>query len=126
MRFQPKRRASIDHRPGPNIASAAPAVPSNSQTHRSPRSTTIFQISISATVDPAMGVHRPAMRRIPAAIESTAAIVTSVGEALDSLEAARATSADPTTTRMRSRPVPGQPPANVEYKRRNDTPYEPY
>jgi len=120
MRFQPKRRASMDHRPGPNIARAAPAVPSNSQTDRSPGSISIFQISISATEVPAMGVHKPAIRRIPAPIESTAAIVTFVGGSLQSLELARTSSAEPTTTRMRSRPMPGQPPANVEYKRRNN------
>jgi hypothetical protein len=36
---------------------------------------------------------------------------------------ARTTSAEPTTTRIRSKPVPGQPPANVEYKRRKDAPF---
>jgi hypothetical protein len=39
-----------------------------------------------------------------------------------SLEKARTTSADPTTNRIRSKPDPGQPPANVEYKRRNRAP----
>ena len=33
-------------------------------------------------------------------------------------ELARTTSVDPATRRRRSKPVPGQPPAKVEYKRR--------
>jgi len=118
MRFQPKRRASMDHKPGPNIASAAPAVPNKSQTHLSPGSTIIFQSSISATKLPTMGVHNPATRRMPAPIESTARIVTFKGGSIHSLEAARTTSAEPITKRMKSKPVPGQPPANVEYSRR--------
>ena len=119
MRLHPKRRASIDHRPGPNIARAAPAVPNKSQTHRSPGSTNILQISIRATDVPTIGVHKPATNRIPAAIESTASMVTFIGGSLASLEAARTISAQPTTKRMSSKPTPGQPPANVEYRRRN-------
>jgi hypothetical protein len=122
MRFHPKRRASTDHRPGPNIARAAPAVPNNSQTHLSPGSMNIFQISITATEVPTMGVHKPAISRIPTPIESAARTLTFIGEWLANLEAARTTSAQPITKRMRSKPAPGQPPANVEYRRRNDTP----
>ena len=80
MRFHPKRRASMDHRPGPNIARAAPAVPNSSQTHLSPVSISIFQISISAMEVPTIGVHKPTISRIPAPIESTAGIVTFIGE----------------------------------------------
>jgi hypothetical protein len=121
MRFQPKRRASIDHRPGPNIARAAPAVPNNNQTHRSPGSVIIFQTSISATEVPTTGVHKPAISKIPAPIASTARIATFKGGSLHSLKPVRTISAEPTTTRMRSSPMPGQPPANVEYRRRNNT-----
>jgi hypothetical protein len=124
MRFQPKRRASIDHSPGPNIARAAPAVPNKSQTHLSPGSIIIFQISMSATEVPTMGVHNPATRRMPAPMASTAGMVTFKGGSIRSLEAARTTSEEPITKRRRSKPVPGQPPANVEYSRRNDTPYK--
>ena len=45
MRFQPKSRASMDHKPGPNIARAAAAVPNSSHTHLSPGTVSIFQIS---------------------------------------------------------------------------------
>ncbi len=39
---------------------------------------------------------------------------------------ARTTSTEPTTKRIRSKPVPGQPPANVEYNRRNTHPSRHY
>src|SRR4029077_6610651 len=118
-RRHPKRCASTDHKPGPNIARAAPAVPNSSQTDLSPASVRIFQISINATDVPAMGVHRPKISSVPAPIKSTAGIVTFiVGRLLHSRKPARTISTEPTTTRMRSNPVPGQPPANVEYNRR--------
>jgi len=119
MRFHPKRQASMDHKPGPNIARAAAAVPNSSHTHLSPGSANIFQISINAMEVPTIGVHKPTISRIPAPIKSTAGIVKFIGGgSLHSLKPARTTSADPTTKRMRSKPVPGQPPANVEYRRR--------
>jgi len=124
MRFHPKRRASIDQRPGPNMARAAAAVANSSHTHLSPATVSIFQISIKAMDIPTMGVHKPTMSRIPAPIKATAGMVTFIGGgSLHSLKLARAISTEPTTTRMRSKPVPGQPPANVEYSRRNDAPF---
>jgi len=124
MRFHPKRRASMDHKPGPNIARAAPAVPNSNQTHLSPDSVSILQISINAMEPPAIGVHKPTISSIPAPIKSAVGIVTFMGgRSFHSLELARTISTEPTTTRMRSKPVPGQPPANVEYKRRNNAPF---
>ena len=70
-----------------------------------------------------MGVHKPAISRIPAAIKSTAGIVMFMGGgSLHTLTLACTTSVEPTTKRMRSKPVPGQPPANVEYRRRKERP----
>jgi hypothetical protein len=127
MRLHPKRRASMENKPGPNIARAAPAVPSSSQTHLSPVSVSIFQISINAMDVPAMGVHNPAINSIPAPIKSTAGIATFMGGgSLHSLKLARTTSAEPTTKRMRSKPMPGQPPANVEYNLRKTHPSRRY
>ena len=127
MRFHPKRRASMDHKPGPNIARAAATVPSSSQTHLSPGSANIFQISINAMEVPTIGVHKPRISSIPAPIKNKAGIVTVIGgRSLHSLKLARTISAEPTTTRMRSNPAPGQPPANVEYKRRKTHPSRHY
>jgi len=124
MRFHPKRRASIDQRPGPNMARSAAAVANSSHTHLSPATVSIFQISIKAMDIPTMGVHKPTMSRIPAPIKATVGMVTFIGGgSLHRLKLARAISTEPTTTRMRSKPVPGQPPANVEYSRRNDAPF---
>jgi len=124
MRFHPKRRASIDHSPGPNIARAAAAVPSSSKTHLSPDVVSIFPISIMAKETPTTGVHKPTISSIPPAIRSIAVMVTFMGGgSLHSVKLVGTTSAEPTTSRMSSKPVPGQPPAKVEYKRRKDTPF---
>ena len=92
MRFHPKRRASMDHKPGPNIARAAAAVPNSSHTHLSPGTVNIFQISINAIEVPAMGVHKPAISSKPAPIKSTAGIVTFIGGRIAPQPQARAQS----------------------------------
>jgi len=125
-RFHPKRRASTDHKPGPNIARAPPMVPSRRATHRSPAGARICQISIKATNVPATGVHSPGIRRIPHPAKNTDITVVFIGGSFHSIELARTISAEPTTKRMRSKPMPGQPPANVEYRRRNTHPSNHY
>ena len=117
----------MDHRPGPNIARARAAVPNSSQTHLSPAIVSIFQISINATEAPTIGVHKPTISRSPAPSKSAAGIVTLIGgRSVHSLRLARTISAEPMTARMRSKPTPGQPPANVEYKRRKAHPSRRY
>jgi hypothetical protein len=84
----------------------------------------IFQTSVMATETPAMGVHKPTIKKIPPPTKSMAGIVTfSGGGSLNSVKIALPASAEPTTNRIRSKPVPGQPPANVEYRRRNGAPF---
>ena len=117
-RFHPKRRASTDHKPGPNNATAALMVPSNSQTHLSPGRVRIFHSSTRATIVPTMGVHKPRIKRIAPARRITEAIVRVSGGSLHSLKLARTTSTEPRTSRRMSNPMPGEPPANVEYRRR--------
>src|SRR5208282_4094431 len=115
----------MDQSPGPNIARAAPAVPNISQSDLSPGSMTIFQTSVMAIATPAMGVHKPAINRIPAPSKRMVGIVTLIGGgSLRRVKQARTTSAEPATARIRSNPVPGQPPANVEYKRRKYAPFQ--
>ena len=77
----------MDHRPGPNIARAAPTVPNSSQLDLSPCSMSSFQVSVRATERPAMGVHEPAINRIPAPIKRMAGIVTLIG--VGSLDSAK-------------------------------------
>ena len=117
----------MDQSPGPNIARAAPAVPNINQSGLSPGSMSIFQTSMRATEAPAMGVHKPAINRIPAPSKRMAGIVTFIGGgSLRKVKPARTTSAEPATARIRSNPVPGQPPANVEYRRRKRTHFPHY
>ncbi len=61
-----------------------------------------------------MGVHKPSIKRNPATTRIAAVIVTFSGASPNSRELARKTSTQPMTKRMISKPVPGQPPANVE------------
>ncbi len=95
-------------------------VPSRMGTHGSPGSVRICQISVKATSVPAIGVHRPGIRRIPHPTKNAEVIVVLIGGSLQSVELARIISAEPTTERMRIKPKPGQPPANVEYNRRKE------
>ena len=120
-RFHPNRRASTDHRPGPNMARELPMVPSKRAIHRSPAIVMICQVSSNATKAPTMGVHRPGMRRNPNPARNAEIIVEATEGSPHSVELARTTSEAPRTTRMRSSPIPGRPPANVEYKRRKRT-----
>jgi len=61
-----------------------------------------------------MGVHKPSIKRNPATRRIAAVIVMFSGGSPHSRKLARTTSTQPMTKRMRSKPVPGQPPANVE------------
>ena len=61
-----------------------------------------------------MGVHRPSIKRIPAIRRIVEVIVMFSGGSPHSREPARTTSMQPMTRRMSSRPMPGQPLANVE------------
>jgi len=117
-RFHPKRRASTDHKPGPSIATAAPTVPSKRETHWSPVAVIICQVSTKAINVPAIGVHNPGMSSRPNPANNTEVMIILRGGSRHSVELARTTSVEPATRRRRSKPVPGQPPANVEYKRR--------
>jgi hypothetical protein len=79
----------------------------------------ISKIATTATTAPAMGVHNPAMRRSAASISEAQRMMMCNGEPLHSLGPACQRTTAPTTRRISSRPAPGQPPAKVEYRRRN-------
>src|SRR5690348_13180422 len=117
----------MDQSPGPNIARAAPAVANISQSDLSPGSMSIFQTSVRATETPATGVHKPAISRSPDPNKRLAGMATYIGSgSLRKVKPARTTNAEPATARIRSNPAPGQPPANVEYKRRKRTHFSYY
>jgi hypothetical protein len=119
MRFHPKRRASTDHSPGPNIASAAASVATMRQTNRSADMMTSLQLSMTATSVPTIGVKSPMSRKTAAAANRTDRTVMWKSGLFCRAELAILTKANPTTSRIKIRPIPGQPPAKVEYKRRN-------
>jgi hypothetical protein len=119
MRLHPKSRASTDHTPGPNIARAAPKVAIRRYTNLCAGAVKTPQISVRATRVPTMGVYRPTIRRIPAPARRTGTTAVAMGGSASTVEAALPTKTSPTTKRIRMRPMPGQPPAKVEYKRRN-------
>jgi hypothetical protein len=93
-------------------------VPSKRGTHQSPAIVMICQVSSKATNAPPMGVHRPEIRRSPDPASSADNPIVWIEVPLHTAEFARTTSAEPATRRMRINPMPGQPPANVEYRRR--------
>ena len=106
------------------MARAQPMVPSKTVTHRSPPIVMICKISSNATKAPTRGVHRPGMRRSPNPVRNAEIIVVLTSGLLHSAGFARRSSAAPRMTRMRSKPMPGQPPANVEYRRRKNPPFD--
>ena len=78
----------------------------------------ISKIATTATTAPATGVHNPAMRRSAASASDAEATMCN-GEPLDSPEPACQSTTAPTTSRISNKAIPGEPPANVEYRRRN-------
>lgn len=119
MRFHPNRRASIDHKPGPNIARAAPSVPIRMYSIRCACAVRKPNVSARATSVPTIGVYNPSIRKIPAPPRRTETIAIATGGLLSAVEPALSTKTAPATSRIVMRPTPGQPPAKVEYKRRN-------
>jgi hypothetical protein len=118
MRFHPKSRASIDNRPGPSIVSAQPIVAARRRPFRSSPVLRISEIATTATTAPATGVHNPAMRRSAASASAAEATMSNGGPLHRPGPACQSTTA-PTTSRISSKAIPGEPPANVEYRRRN-------
>ena len=65
-RFLPKRRASIDQAPGPRTAIAAPMVAKRMLLRRWAVPERATQILVTARSDPAIGVQKPASKKIAA------------------------------------------------------------
>jgi hypothetical protein len=121
-RFHPNRRASMDHKPGPSIARAAVMVPTNSHSDLSPGTVRIFHVSTTVTKLPTTGVQSPSISKMPDPNRIAEIMVVRSGGSTHSSKPAGTINTEPTTKRRSSNPVPGQPPANVEYKRRNTNP----
>jgi hypothetical protein len=74
----------------------------------------IRESSIAATAIPARGVQSPMTSSSPGPASEAKVSVACHGGSLHSGELARTRRTEPTTRRMPSKPMPGQPPANVE------------
>ena len=66
MCFLPKSLASIDHSPGPTIASAAPIAANRMAEVESPALNHRIDAFAMTASTPASGVHKPTIRKMPA------------------------------------------------------------
>jgi hypothetical protein len=117
-RLHPNNLASTDHLPGPTSAVAAETMPTTTPHSRNSGCRYASTSAASARTAPVIGIHRPTTTialklrwRIEAARE--------VDERpLFSIPIPYIPAAPPIARRMRSRPTPGRPMANVEYNLR--------
>ena len=121
IRFRPKRRASIDRTPGPSIARAAPNVANATQLRKSSVLDNAVHNSISTTNTPAMGVHKPTRRSIPAEVSSRGRMITGHWVPPSSSVTPSLIKRMPENNRRRSRPLPGHPFGNIEKSRCTET-----
>lgn len=117
IRFLPKRRASTDRTPGPSIAKAAPMAANITQLRTCPVFDTIDHASRITTKAPAMGVHRPATKSIPAAVSKKERTIPSQWGPCSSAAIPSLIKRMPETRRRSRRPLPGQPSGNIEKSR---------
>ncbi len=117
MRFLPKSRASMDRKPGPRPASAAPKVAKRMEFSRWLVLVKANQISTTITSTPAMGVHSPASRSVPAATATDCMMIVCSREVSSSAATPSRISQIPATSRRRRRALPGQPSGNVANNR---------
>jgi hypothetical protein len=122
MRFHPNSRASTDQAPGPNRARAPPVAAKRMPANGSTRRVMVLKIPRSATSDPAIGVHKPATRRLPPTMAIPAGSNVPVPGSILSQLNARMKRTIPAVSRSSSRPKPGPPGANVENSRRRGVP----
>jgi hypothetical protein len=119
MRLHPNRRASTDHAPGPNIARAAPEAAIRRYSKLCPCAMNIPPTSINATSVPTITVYKPTTRKIAELPRRTDMMAMGMEGPLSRAGMEMRINAKPMTRRINIRPNPGQPPAKVEYKRRN-------
>ena len=120
-RFLPNRQESIDHAPGPSIATLTDSTARKIWIQLCScreRSHKAIQPSSRAASAPINGVHRPVIRKTPApaAIKSGIRAIASDGFA-ESASMAKQIRAIPRQPRSRSRPTPGQLFGKVENRR---------
>jgi hypothetical protein len=97
-------------------------VPNSIGVHGSPGREKACHSSMRATSDPAIGVHKPARRSIPAPVESTSSEAGPSAAPPVSPMTPPSTDVMPAASRISKSPAPGAPLANVENNRRRENP----
>ena len=121
MCFLPNSRASIDHAPGPIIASVPPSTARMIDINVLPLPAKAIQSSTAAISAPATGVQNPANMNIPKTAPAACEAMSVVAEVPLNITMARQIRAVPVMNRCRNRPKPGHPLANVENSRCKQT-----
>jgi hypothetical protein len=122
MRFLPKSRASMDRKPGPRAASAAPKVAKRIAFSRWLVPEKANQISTTTTSTPAMGVHSPTTRSAPAPTATDCKTIVCSRDVPNSAATPSRISKIPATSRRSRRALPGQALGNMENNRCIKTP----
>ena len=120
--FHPNRRASIDHAPGPSKSSAAPRVAIRIPAHGSPGPQNTSHTPAMDARAPALGVHKPAINDNPRITSAMWARNTMKCGPVRCGVSSSAIREIPHTRRMSRRPMPGQPRAKFENRRRRKHP----
>ena len=111
MRFHPNSLASSDQRPGPNMASAAAIVAVNRLENESPLNVVIADLDDRNRHTSQRG-PQPRDQKQSRSREGREG--ERRGRIAHSCHVARTRRTEPITSRISSKPMPGQPPANVE------------
>lgn len=112
--FRPKRRASIDHAPGPIIASVRPNAASIMEMPAPSTQENAIHDSTTAINAPQTGVHKPSSSNAPALAPMRCGTDEDVPPICQKLKPNRNAAV---TTRCSRRPMPGQPFGNTEKRR---------
>jgi hypothetical protein len=123
MCFRPKRRASMDHAPGPIIAMVAPRMARTIGIQGSLPLAKAIHSSTAPIKLPTTGVHNPTRRSIPAQAAIICGIIDGEKDLPASSMIAKRRSRMAVRMRWRRRPTPGQPLANVENSRCKTLPH---
>ena len=120
--FHPKRRASIDHAPGPSKSSATPTVVIRRQAQGSLGPQNASHTPAMDARAPAVGVHKPAINDNPSTKSPEWVMNTRKCGPVRGIVSSPAIKEIPHTRRMSRRPTPGQPRAKFENRRRRKRP----
>jgi hypothetical protein len=121
--FRPNRCASMDHAPGPNIASVAPNAANRMGIPPPPAQEKAIHTSTTVINVPQIGVHKPKSKSIPAPAPTTCRKAKANCGASLRCPNPKQNRNVAVTARCRRRPLPGQLFGNAEKRRCKSTPF---